>query len=123
MIRIDLQSRTPLYDQIVASVVRLCVAGALRPGDPLPSVRSLAMTLGINPNTVQRAYMLLEQKGVTVSVAGRGSFIAQDSRATAEWKQQAELALRQALTAARDAGLSAAECRAVLCDIMGGGGE
>ena len=54
MIQIDWQSRTPIYDQLIRGVVRLKALGVLQPGDKLPSVRSLAAQLGVNPNTVQK---------------------------------------------------------------------
>lgn len=55
---------------------RLVVSGAISPGDKLPSVRQLAASLAINPNTIQRAYEALEQEGYVYSVPGKGSFAA-----------------------------------------------
>lgn len=81
MIKIDWQSGVPAYDQIVQGMIRLKAVGAFTGGDQLPSVRSLAVTLGVNPNTVQKAYLLLESKGVIYSVAGRGSFFAEGDTA------------------------------------------
>jgi GntR family transcriptional regulator len=56
------------------SLRRLMVAGVIAPGEKLPSVRTLAGTLAINPNTIQRAYEALEDEGYLYSVAGRGTF-------------------------------------------------
>lgn len=64
-----------IYQQLKAKVVRLCGMGVLLPDDQLPSVRTLARELGINPNTVAKAYSQLEADGLTYSVAGKGSFI------------------------------------------------
>ncbi len=64
-----------IYQQLKAEVVRLCGMGVLLPDDQLPSVRTLARELGINPNTVAKAYSQLEADGLTYSVAGKGSFI------------------------------------------------
>ena len=64
-----------IYQQLKAEVVRLCGMGVLLPDDQLPSVRTLARELGINPNTVAKAYSQLEADGITYSVAGKGSFI------------------------------------------------
>ena len=76
MISIDSRDPRPLYEQVVDGFRRLIVAGALQPDDKLPSVRSLATQLAINPNTIQRAYRELEAAGYVYSSAGRGSFVA-----------------------------------------------
>lgn len=62
-IELDLQSETPIYTQLVDQIVEGIASGALRPGDPLPSIRSLAEDLGINLHTVNKAYNLLKQEG------------------------------------------------------------
>ena len=79
MVQLDYKSGVPIYDQIVSGIVKLKMVGALKGGDSLPSVRTLASNLGINPNTVQRAYAILEEKGIIYSVAGKGSFISYDA--------------------------------------------
>lgn len=75
MIVIDYKDRRPIYEQIIDRVKMLIVKGVYKPDDPLPSVRSLAMELSINPNTIQRAYQELERQGLIYSVKGRGSFV------------------------------------------------
>jgi GntR family transcriptional regulator len=69
-------SGLPLYLQIQAQVKHAVAAGALKPGDALPSVRKLAADLRINPNTVARAYQELERDAVIRSVPGGGTFVA-----------------------------------------------
>ena len=81
MISIDSRDPRPLYEQVVDGFRRLIVSGALRPDDRLPSVRSLATQLAINPNTIQRAYRELEAEGYICSVPGRGSFVRDVSQA------------------------------------------
>ncbi len=76
MFKLDMQSRTPIYEQLKAQITELVVIGALEPGSQLPSVRSLARDLGVNPNTVQKAYQDLERDQVICSVSGKGSFIS-----------------------------------------------
>ena len=76
MISIDGRDPRPLYEQVVDGFAQLIVAGALQPDDKLPSVRSLAAQLAINPNTIQRAYRELEVQGYVYSAPGRGSFVA-----------------------------------------------
>ncbi len=81
MIQLDYRSGVPIYDQLINGIVKMKMLGALNPGQAMPSVRSLAKQLGINPNTVQRAYALLEEKGIIYSVTGKGSFVADDNEA------------------------------------------
>ena len=76
MIAIDVQSRKPIYEQIVERFETLIVSGVLAPDSQLPSVRALAMELSINPNTIQKAYAMLEQEGFIYPVRGRGNFVS-----------------------------------------------
>ena len=75
-VHVNPSSGLPLYLQIQAQVKNAVAAGALRPGDALPSVRKLASDLRINPNTVARAYLELEREGVITAVPGGGTFVA-----------------------------------------------
>ncbi len=75
LITVDLRDRKQLYEQIIDSVKNLILTGDLKQDDKLPSVRSLASELGINPNTIQKAYTELERTGVIVSMQGRGSIV------------------------------------------------
>lgn len=77
MISLNYRDARPIYEQVKDGLRKLVVTGALQPGDKLPSVRSLASSLAINPNTIQRAYEALEREGYLYSVAGKGSFVAQ----------------------------------------------
>lgn len=76
MILLDYKDRRPLYEQVEERLKELMVCGVLEQDSQLPSVRSLAMELSINPNTIQRAYAKLEQYGFIYSVKGKGSFVA-----------------------------------------------
>ena len=76
MYDIDLQSRTPIYEQLYKKVVELILKKELKAGDKLPSVRELAKSLGVNPNTVSKSFQLLERDNVIYSLAGRGSFVS-----------------------------------------------
>ena len=75
MISINYRDPRPIYEQIMDSVRRLVISGAMQPEEKLPSVRELASQLAINPNTIQRAYRELEAEGYIYSVAGKGSYI------------------------------------------------
>ena len=74
MLNLDYRDPRPIYEQVRDGLRRLMVTGVIREGEKLPSVRSLAGTLAINPNTIQRAYEQLEKEGYLRSVPGKGSF-------------------------------------------------
>ena len=76
MIRLDYRDARPIYEQVRDGLRSLMVTGVLAAGEKLPSVRSLATELAINPNTIQRAYAELEAEGYIYSVTGKGSFVA-----------------------------------------------
>lgn len=76
MFNIDLSSRIPIYEQLYKKTLELAIKGVLKENTQLPSVRGLAKDLGVNPNTVSKAYQLLERDGIIYSVSGIGSFIA-----------------------------------------------
>ena len=75
MISLSSLSRTPIYQQIIEQVLAQIACGALVPDQQLPGVRNLANDLGINPNTVVKAYTELETSGYIYSLQGKGSFV------------------------------------------------
>lgn len=79
MFSIDNMSRVPVYEQIVDQVEKFIVAGLLKAGDQMPSVRGLSVDLSVNPNTIQKAFSELDRRGLIMSVPGRGSFISNDA--------------------------------------------
>lgn len=83
MILLDYRDKRPIYEQIVEKLEQMIASSALEPLTKMPSVRSLAMELSVNPNTVQRAYAQLELDGYLYTVSGRGSFVTAES----EWKE------------------------------------
>ena len=77
MIQLNYRDSKPIYEQIKDGLRRLVVSGAVRTDEKLPSVRELATSLSINPNTIQKAYRELEQEGYIYTIAGKGSYAAQ----------------------------------------------
>lgn len=75
MVQLNYRDARPIYSQIVDGVREQIIAGVMRQGDRLPSVRELACQLTINPNTIQRAYRELEMEGWIASIPGKGSFV------------------------------------------------
>lgn len=123
MILLDYRDKRPIYEQMVEKLERLIASGGLEPLTKMPSVRSLAMELSVNPNTVQRAYAQLEQDGYLYTVSGRGSFVTAES----EWKDNRQgkvLAQWQEITTqARDTGLEEEQLLEQLHRIYGEGRE
>lgn len=76
MINLDYQSRTPIYEQIILEIERYVALGVLKPKEQLMSIREMATNLGINPNTVKKAYTELEKKGVINTISTKGTFIS-----------------------------------------------
>ena len=76
MILLDPRDRRPIYEQITEKLADLMKKGVLAPGEQLPSVRNLAASLSINPNTVQRSYLELERLGYIYTAKGKGSVVA-----------------------------------------------
>lgn len=79
MFVLDVMSRVPIYEQLCQQVEKLILIGVLATGDRLPSVRSLSCELSVNPNTVQKAYTDLTQKGILCAVPGKGCFVASEA--------------------------------------------
>lgn len=77
MIQLNYRDTRPFYQQIKDNVRQLVVSGALKKDEKLPSVRELAASLAINPNTIQRAYRELENEGYIYTLSGKGTFVAE----------------------------------------------
>lgn len=80
---LDTSGTTPIYQQVAEQIQRRIAQGVLTPGDPVPSVRQLALELTINPNTVARAYLELEYQGILHKRPGQGTYVSPDALAAA----------------------------------------
>ena len=76
MFQLDNLSGVPIYEQLIRKIKENIMKGYLNPGDHLPSVRKMARELNVTPNTVQKAYSMLEQERVIMTVRGKGAFVA-----------------------------------------------
>lgn len=110
MITIDYQSRKPIYEQIVEKFQLLIVKGVLLPDSQMPSVRALAVELAINPNTIQKAYAMLEQQGYIYPVKGRGNFVTDNQDVLQQKRQEFFENLRDLIKKGKDMGISNKEC-------------
>jgi len=110
---IQTDSPVPIYEQIVAQVTYAVASGALEAGAMIPSVRELAGSLVVNPNTVARAYQELEQRGVVTAKRGRGMEVTPDAPATCRTERQSLIRgrIRQALREAAGSALSPDDIR------------
>jgi GntR family transcriptional regulator len=75
MFELDLRSREPIYEQLIEKIKEHIIKNILKPDEQLPTVRVLASQLTINPNTIQKAYRELENRGYIYSVPGKGNFV------------------------------------------------
>lgn len=110
---IDPKSTVPVYRQIVDQVTRAIAAGIYRPGESLPSQRTLAVELRVNPNTVQRAFDELMRDGVIESQRGRGVFVVdrQHTSPRGAAEKSCASAFKSATSAALDAGMTPSRLR------------
>ena len=114
MIRLNYRDSRPIYEQIKDGLKKLIVTGALTTDEKLPSVRSLATQLSINPNTIQRAYNELEGEGYIYSVPGKGSFAAANTEDNTDRKRELMEKVRNLLAELRYLGISHEELLSLL---------
>lgn len=79
MINLDYTSRTPIYEQIVKEIEKYVALGILKEKEQIMSIRELASNLGVNPNTVKKAYTILETKNIITSISTKGTFIKENA--------------------------------------------
>lgn len=123
MFSINYQSREPIYEQLYDNVIRLIALGVLLPEQQLPPVRQLATELGVNPNTVSKAYKNLEKDQVIYSVVGKGSFIMPNTVAADGKKMEALSDIKEAIKSAKKIGVEKKEVVEITDKIYGGGVE
>ena len=115
MITLNYRDARPIYEQVRDGLRRLIVTGAVADGERLPSVRTLASQLAINPNTIARAYTELENEGYCCSVPGKGCFAVRAERAPTDERRRAlEEKVRELLGELRAMGASEAELISLL---------
>jgi len=120
---INYRSGEPIYQQIYNEVVKEISLGLLLPQEKIATVRELATTLGINPNTVSKAYGLLEQNGYIYSAVGKGSFVADSSGKLAGLRESTMKDLKKDLTNAHNLGVEYKDVIDLADDVYSGGGK
>lgn len=118
--RILQNSGVPIYQQIAEQMKADILAGKMKQGEYLPSIRSLAKELKISVITTMKAYELLEAEGLVTAAQGKGFYVnAQDSEMLREQHlRKVEDALQEAIAAAKIAGLSDAELKGTLVALL-----
>ena len=114
---LDYKSRLPIYEQIYNCVVNIASIGAYERDELLPSVRALASELGVNPNTVQKAYQMLERDEIIASIPGKGSFICDENNAVSQKKQQLLKEIKEKIKQARDYAIDESELTALISSV------
>lgn len=117
MIRLDYRDARPIYEQVRDGLRSMMVTGVLAAGDKLPSVRSLATDLAINPNTIQRAYNELEAEGYIYSVAGKGSFVSGTADADAARRETLRADVKKLLNELRYLGVTEADAATLIKEV------
>ncbi len=114
MVLLDYRDARPIYTQIADGFREQIASGILTSGDKLPSVRELAATLTINPNTIQRSYRQLEAEGWIVTVPGKGCFVSGAREAQEQEKQRLLAAFTDTAAALLQLGVTRQELMARL---------
>ncbi len=120
MLSLDYRDSRPIYEQVKDDLRRLMVTGVMIEGEKLPSVRSLASSLAINPNTIQRAYDALESEGYIYAVAGKGSFVAPNAGVDRGRKDRLMKLFDETVTELYFLGVSGSELSGRLTALEGG---
>jgi len=97
MFLINLQGKETIYDQIRSQIIKFIDTGILKPNDKLPSCRNLASELGINPNTVNKAYSELEKNGYIYTVNKKGVFVSKDYKQRKQLNENTALLMLKSL--------------------------
>lgn len=118
MILLDYKDRRPIYEQVIEKFQQMILCGVLQAGEPMPSVRSLAMELSVNPNTIQRAYQELERSGYIYTVKGKGSFVSDSPDAAESKRKELQEELNTYVEKAYAAGVSEQELYDMLAESL-----
>lgn len=106
MFNLNLKDSSAIYEQLYNQIVRMASLNILKNDEKIPSVRVLAKKLKINPNTVQKAYALLEKDNIIYTVKGKGSFISSNKNASDKERQILKLEINEVLSKAYDANMT-----------------
>lgn len=109
MFAMQLEGGAPIYEQLVERITELIAGGTLTENEKLPAVREVAKSLAINPNTVQKAYAILEQKGLIYSIPAKGSYVGKAEKTEEIIKKKILDTLSENIAEALRAGITGEE--------------
>lgn len=120
MFQLDLRGNKSIYEQIIDKFKEFIMRGTMKQGEKMPSVRELSKTLGVNPNTIQKAYRELERQGYIYTASGIGTFVADKNtiRPDEDELKKARENIAEAFSQLLLLGLSRDEARDVVYEIM-----
>lgn len=121
-ISIDERLPEPVFSQLISQIRSAVLNGNIQSGAPLPSIRQLAIELQLNPNTVAKAYRLLERDGVIETRGRRGTFVHLDGKkhSRVDLGSRATMLLAQSVASLREIGLTDSEIRNAFGSVMKG---
>ncbi|WP_102347681.1 GntR family transcriptional regulator [Bacillus sp. Marseille-P3661] len=119
-IRVSEESREPIYHQIETQIKALIVGGKIPPGTPLPSIRALASELSCSVITTRRAYQDLENNGFIKTIQGKGTFVIEIEKSTADATKQKVVydAFQKAIEQGQQIGVSANEMQLIFTEVI-----
>jgi GntR family transcriptional regulator len=119
---INPRSHVPIYLQIAEGIRESVAAGIYRPGEPLPSLRALALEVQVNPNTVQRSYDELAREGLIFSQRGRGLFVSEEAKSDASSgaRQAVRRSFEEGIRAGTSAGMNVRDIKGVFNECLNG---
>ena len=109
MIQLNYRDARPIYEQVKDGFRHLIIQGVMEKDEKLPSVRELATSLTINPNTIQKAYSILEQNGYIYPVKGRGNFVSGNEKLKLRKQESVYASLRENVKKGQELGISCEE--------------
>lgn len=116
---IDYRDPRPVYEQIVDYFEKLILQGVLKPDDKMPSVRQTASEWTINPNTIQKAFSVLENRGYIYAVPGRGNFVADSAKLLEEKKSEQLEKQEKVLREGKEIGITEEQAEEVVRRVYG----
>lgn len=114
MFTMQLEGGAPIYEQLVSRITALISNGTLSENEKLPAVREVAKALGVNPNTVQKAYSMLEQSGLIYSIPAKGSYVGKTEKTEEIIKKKILAALSENISEALKAGVAEEEIMLII---------
>jgi len=123
LFEIKLDGSASIHEQLYGEVSRLISMGILAPDEKLPAVRETAKALGVNPNTVQKAYAALEKNGLIYSVPAKGSYVAPGGQAAEAVRKEAAETLATAMEKAAASGITRETAEEIMNKIWGKDGN